>query len=69
MAWLFWQQAGVLFGFLCHVLPWFFVSILVISISREVYEEFRLKHWKISLMTLKPFERGSLEISDSPTSV
>lgn len=69
MSWLFWQQAGVLFGFLCQVLLWFFVSILVVFISREFYEEFRPKHWTISLLTLKPFEQGSLEISDSPTSV
>jgi hypothetical protein len=39
MSWLCWQQVGGLFGFLCHVLPWCFVTILVISISKEFYEE------------------------------
>jgi hypothetical protein len=69
MAWLFWQQVGVLFEFLCNMIPLFFVSILVIVISREFYEEFRPKQWKISLMTLKPLERSSLGISDNATSV
>ena len=67
MSWLFWQQVGVLFGFLCHVLPCFFVGILVISVSSEFYQELR-PSWKFR-MTLKPFEGGSPEISDIPTSV
>lgn len=62
-------QVEGLFGFLCHVLPLFFVSLLGVFISREFYEEFRPKHWKNSLATLKPFEPASLEISNNPGSV
>ena len=43
MFWLFWQMVEVVFGFLCYVLPWFFVGILVISVAREFRAEFRPK--------------------------
>lgn len=44
MFWLFWQMVGVAFGFLCYVLPWFFVGILVISVAREFHAELRPKN-------------------------